>query len=94
VNYHEEQQNETLFLPSAILSSTPKKRPARLEPLIEEIESSDNTPSYEFKEVISKIYYTLLRNLYFVISGVIHQAYLPLIFFPLIIIKFMNSFRF
>jgi len=55
VNYHEEQQNETLFLPSTISSSTPNKRPARLEPLIEEIESSDNTPSYEFKEVISKI---------------------------------------
>lgn len=55
VNYHEEQQNETVFLPSAISSSTPKKRPSRLEPLIEEIESSDNTPSYEFKEVISKI---------------------------------------
>jgi hypothetical protein len=50
VNY-QEQQNETLYLPSVISSSTPKKRPARLEPLIEEIESSDNTPSYEYKEV-------------------------------------------
>lgn len=51
VNYHEERQIETLFSSTVVTSSTPKKRPARLEPLIEEIESSDNTPSYEYKEV-------------------------------------------
>lgn len=51
VNYNEERQNETLFAPAVVTSSTPKRRPTRLEPLIEEIESSDNTPSYELKEV-------------------------------------------
>jgi len=51
VNYHEERQIETIFSTPVVTSSTPKKRPARLEPLIEEIESSDNTPSYEYKEV-------------------------------------------
>ncbi|XP_026815102.1 uncharacterized protein LOC113555024 isoform X1 [Rhopalosiphum maidis] len=61
VNYHEEQQNETLFLSSVISSSTPKKRPARLEPLIEEIDSSDNTPSYEYKEIVYGEGQTLLN---------------------------------
>lgn len=53
VSYIEERQNETLFAPEMTLS-TPKKKPSRLErlePLIEEIESSENTPSYEFREV-------------------------------------------
>lgn len=54
VNYTEERQNEPLFAPVVTTSSTPKRRPARLEPLIEEIESSDNTPSYELKEVFKQ----------------------------------------
>lgn len=63
VNYNEERQNETPFGPTlqASTSYTPKKRPIRLEPLIEEIESSDNnTPSYEYKEVGA--YYYLINT--------------------------------
>lgn len=57
VNYNEEQQNETLFV-SVVnnVCSTPKKKPSRLEPLFEEIESSDNTPSYEFRDVYILLY--------------------------------------
>ncbi|XP_025409452.1 uncharacterized protein LOC112682900 [Sipha flava] len=60
VNYTEERQNEPLFAP-AVTSSTPKRRPVRLEPLIEEIESSDNTPSYELKETVYGERQTLLN---------------------------------
>lgn len=51
VNYNEKHQNETLFAPEITTCSSPKKKTLKLEPLFEEIESSDNTPSYEFKEV-------------------------------------------
>lgn len=53
VSYIEEHQNEILFAPEVALSTSKNKLPRleHLEPLIEEIESPENTPSYEFREV-------------------------------------------
>ncbi|VVC32176.1 PDZ domain,C2 domain,Dbl homology (DH) domain,PH domain-like [Cinara cedri] len=65
VNYNEERKNENLFGSVQLqvnTSSTPKRRPLRLEPLIEEIESSgNNTPSYEYKENVYGEGHTLLN---------------------------------
>lgn len=53
VNCNEERQKETVLAALVDTSSTPQNKPVlRLEPLIEEFESLDNTPtSYEHREV-------------------------------------------
>lgn len=75
VNYQEDRKIETLFSSPVVTSSTPKERPARLEPLIEEIESSDNTPSYEYKEVCIYIIY-----IYIIYMGIVRILF-SIIFF-------------